>query len=260
VLERRADLLARVLLTIAALLPYWRLLTFGVVFITDDYFASDVFNGELPVRVLIGQLLRHGHLPVWTDRLCSGVPLAGAAADPIGLASFALLPPAPALDLLVIILLLVAAHGAYGLARHFGADRTGAVLAGIAFAGSGYIACQLKHLSIVSTVVWLPFGLLLLDRRKFAAFGLVFASQALSGFPQSAYICGLVYVSFALYRGVAHSAGKWSVDRPSLARASAAMTLGGAAGALVLLPLFALGGISDRIDTAGWDWATRLAY
>lgn len=256
----RAGLAARALLSLGALLPYWHLLTFGVVFITDDYFASDVFNGELPVRALIGQLLRHGQLPVWADRLCSGVPLVGAAADPIGLASFALLPPAPALDLLVIILLLVAAHGTYALARHFGADRVGAVLAGIAFAGSGYIACQLKHLSIVSTVVWLPLGLLLLDRAKFAAFGLVFANQALSGFPQSAYICGLVYVSFALYRGVARRAGKWSVDWPRLARASVAMALGGAAGALVLLPLSALGGISDRIDTPGWDWSTRLAY
>src|SRR5262249_20568946 len=151
-----ADLLARVLLTIAALLPYWRLLTFGVVFITDDYFASDVFNGELPVRALIGQLIRHGHAPLWTDRLCSGLPLVGIASDPIGLASFALLPPAPALDLLVVVLLLVAAHGTYALARHFGADRVGSVLAGIAFAGSGYIACQLKHLGIVSTVAWLP--------------------------------------------------------------------------------------------------------
>jgi hypothetical protein len=56
----------------------------------------------------------------------------------------------------VIVLLLVAAHGTYSLARRFGPDQIGAVLAGIAFAGSGYIACQLKHLSIVSTVVWLP--------------------------------------------------------------------------------------------------------
>src|SRR5262249_24152263 len=161
---RRQDLLARALLTLAAVLPYWRLLTFAVIFVTDDYFASDIFNGELPARVMIGRMIRHGQLPVWTDRLCSGLPLAGAPADRIGLASFALLPPAPALDLLIIVLLLVAAHGAYSLARRFGADRTGAVLAGVAFAGSGYIACQLKHVVIVSTVVWLPVGLVLLDR------------------------------------------------------------------------------------------------
>ena len=47
-IKDRADLAARLFLTLAALLPYWRLLTFGVVFVTDDYFASDIFNGELP--------------------------------------------------------------------------------------------------------------------------------------------------------------------------------------------------------------------
>src|SRR5450631_2218653 len=134
----RADLAARVFLTLGALLPYWRLLTFGVVYVTDDGFASDIFNGELPGRVLVGQLVRHGQLPVWTNQLCSGLPLAGSAVDPIGLAAFTLLSPAAALDLFVIVLLLVAAHGAYGLARRFGADRPGAVLAGLAFAGSGY--------------------------------------------------------------------------------------------------------------------------
>jgi hypothetical protein len=217
----RADFAARAFLTLGALLPYWRLLTFSVLYVTDDYFASDIFNGELPARALVGDLIRHGQLPVWTNQLCSGLALAGTPADPVGLFPFLLLPTAPALDLLIIVLLLVAAHGAYGLARRFGADRIGAVLAGIAFAGSGYIACQLKHLSIVSTVVWLPVGLLLIDRALgadtaadgkpttlarralyLAAFGLVFAEQALSGFPQSAYICALFYGAFALFRGI----------------------------------------------------------
>jgi hypothetical protein len=262
----RADLVARALLTVGALLPYWRLLTFAVIFVTDDYFASDVFNGELPARALVGRMISHGQLPVWTDRLCSGLPLAGTALDPIGLASFALLPPAPALDLLVIVLLLVAAHGAYALARRFGADRTGAVLAGIAFAGSGYIACQMKHLAIVSTVAWLPLGLLLLDRvmgggrTAAAGFGLLFANQALSGFPQSAYISGLVYIAFAVFRGVERRDGRWHAAWRPLVRAGVAMALGGAASAVVLLPLSALGAISDRVDTAGWEWATRLAY
>ena len=113
----RADLAARAFLTLAALLPYWRLLTFGVIYVTDDIFASDIYNGELPARVLVGQLIRQGQWPVWTNQLCSGLPLAGAPADPLGLAAFSLLAPAPALDLFVITLLLVAAHGSYGLAQ-----------------------------------------------------------------------------------------------------------------------------------------------
>src|SRR5436305_11408 len=121
----RADMAARVFLTLGALLPYWRLLTFHAIYVTDDVFTSDIFNGELPGRVLVGQLIRHGQAPVWTNQLCSGLPLAGSPADPIGLAAFSLLPPAAALDLLVIVLLLVAAHGAYGLARRMRANRPG---------------------------------------------------------------------------------------------------------------------------------------
>src|SRR6266513_3167620 len=92
----RAAWAARIFLTIGALLPYWRLLTFGVVFVPDDQFTSDIFSGELPVRALIGQSLRSGHLPLWTNQLCSGYPLSGTSADPLGLALFTLLPPAPA--------------------------------------------------------------------------------------------------------------------------------------------------------------------
>jgi hypothetical protein len=273
----RADLTARVFLTLGALIPYWRLLTFSVIYVTDDVFTSDIFNGELPGRVLVGQLIRRGQMPVWTNQLCSGLPLAGAPADPIGLAAFTLLPPAAALDLFVIVLLFVAAHGAYGLARRFGAHRPGAVVAGLAFAGSGYIAAQLKHLGIISTVVWLPVGLLLIDRvlvadldgraggrRAFstALFGLVFAEQVLSGFPQSAYICALVYGSFALFRtlGDRRRPEALRVRLTRLGGLGVAVLLGAAAGAVVLLPLFQLGNVSDRAEPLGYLWSTRIAY
>jgi hypothetical protein len=270
----RESIMARALLSVAALVPYWRLLTFSVIFITDDYFASDIFNGELPGRILTGHWLRAGQWPVWTNQLCSGYPLAGAPADPIGLALFTWLPAAPALDALVIVLLLVAAHGAYALARRFGSDEVGAMLAGTAFAGSGYIACQLKHLSIVSTVVWLPIGLLLIDRAfdpsrsgarrsaTMAAFGLVFAEQVLCGFPQSAYICALTYGAFALFRALPRRPGSETprVVMSALGGLGVASVLGAAAGAVLMLPLSALGNISDRAEGISYEWSTRLAY
>jgi len=280
---RRADWAARALVTAGALLPYWRLLTFSTLFVTDDGFASDIFNGELPGRVLISQMLRHGQLPVWTSQLCSGLPLAGAPADPIGLGLFALLPTAAALDAFVIILLLIAAHGTYGLARRLGADRWGAVLAAIAFAGSGYIAAQLKHLGIVSTIVWLPVGLSLLDRALappdgpthvpptltlprralwLAAFATIFAEQVLCGFPQSAYISGLVYACFTVYRLTLSVRRGLPLKETFvlMAGVGVAAIVAGAIGGIVLLPLSAAGSVSDRAEGIGWDWSTRLAY
>jgi hypothetical protein len=271
--ERRVSAAARILLTIGALLPYWRLLTLAVVYVPDDYAFSDVFDGELPARVIAGNLVSHGHWPVWTAKICSGYPLSVGPADPLGVLLFSAFRPAPALDLLVIVLLLVAAHGAYGLARRFGADPIGAVLAGLAFAGSGYIACQLRHLSITSTVVWLPVGMLLIDRAitadrpprrmlEIAGLGIVYANQVLAGFPQSAYICGLAYGSFAVFR--------IALDRRRLGNVRSCATLFGAivvtlalgaiAGAVVLLPLSELGSVSDRVSSLGYTWATYISY
>jgi hypothetical protein len=266
---------------VGALAPYWQLLTLRAIFVTDGHFASDIFNGELPGRVLVSQWIRGGELPLWTSQICSGYPLAGAPADPLGLALFALLPPAAALDLLLIVLLLIAAHGTYGLARRLGADRTGAVLAGLGFAGSGYIATQLQHLSIMSTIVWLPVGLILIDRvltpqrpaspkpiggggRSFllATLGLLFANQVLAGFPQAAYICGLVYGSFALFRALSDRERRGRIREwlPSLGGIAGALVLGGVAGAVVLLPLAELTALSDRAGTLGYKWATLTNF
>jgi hypothetical protein len=278
----RADIVARVLLSIGALAPYWPLLKLTVLFVTDGVFTSDLYNGELPGRVLVAQGLRAGHLPLWTSQMCSGYPLVGAPVDPLGLALFTQLPPAPALDLLLIVLLLVAAHGTYGLARRFGADRSAAVMAGIAFAGSGYIATQLAHLSIMSTIVWLPVGLSLIDRlftadsavspkpsgeggrRRallLATLALLFANQMLAGFPQAAYICGLLYGSFALFRAFStrhfRAVREWL---PPLAGIAVALALGGVAGAIVLLPLAELASVSDRSGALDYQWATYTNF
>lgn len=268
----RAGLLARILLTVGSLLPYWRLVTFSVVLATDDYFTSDIFNGELPGRILVAEGLRAGRLPLWTNAMCSGYPLAGAPADPIGLALFTMLPPAPALDALLIVILLVAAHGTYSLARRLGADETAAVLAGLAFSGSGYIATQIKHLSIMSTIIWLPVGLVLIDRlvtaeRRtrallLALLGLLYANQVLAGFPQSAYICALVYGSFGLFRVLQHRERFGAVREwlPLAAGFCAALLLGAAAGAIVLLPLGELTAYTDRVVPLDYRWATYTNF
>jgi hypothetical protein len=270
----RAGLAARICLTVGALLPYWRLLTFSTVFVTDGVFSSDIFNGELPGRVMVGQALRAGHLPLWTSRICSGYPLAGAPSDPLGLALFALLPPAPALDLLLVVVLLVAAHGTYALARRFGAGPIGGVLAGIAFANCGYIASQLQHLSIMSTIAWMPAALVLIDRAiaaddgrrrglLAATIGLVFANQVLAGFPQSAYICGLIYGSYAVFRVVLDRRRFGSSVRgcvTPLVPIAAAGVLGALAGAVVVLPLSELTSLSDRVAPLDYSWATLTNF
>ncbi len=283
------DIAARAAVTAGALLPYLPLLSLNHIYITDDGFASDIFNGELPVRALAGHLIAAGQAPIWSSSLCSGMPLSATSVlEPLSLGLFASLPVAAALCILVIICVLVAAHGAYTLALRLGAERVGACLAGIAYAGSGYMVTQLKHLGIISTVVWLPWGLLLLDRalapscatrgnatqpvapspdigsrlRDIGLFGLVFAEQILSGFPQSAYISGLVYAVWALVLLV-RLRGRIGVMPLRAVFASAlalAVVLAVMSGAVTLLPLAELGSTSDRSGTQSWQFASMLPY
>jgi len=284
----RSALTARLAVTVAAVLPYWPLLGLDRIHIPDDGFTSDLYNGELPARVLLGKLVASGQAPVWSSEACSGFPIgAGGVGEPLGTFGFALLPPVLALDVLLLILLLVAAHGAYGLARRLGASLPGAVLAGATYAGSGYFVTQLRHLSVLATVAWLPLGLLLLDGAlaarspraalgeageaepsaagrwlRLGLFGLVFGEQALSGFPQSAYISALVYIAWAstLLLGGRGRTGGWPAALKLGLGTCGALGLGAALGAVALLPLAELGSLSDRSGDMGWQFASMLPY
>lgn len=285
----RYDWFARLSVSVGALLPYAPLVTLSHIYITDDGITSDIFNGELPVRVLAARLLASGQAPVWTSQLCSGMPLpTGSVMEPLSLALFSTLRPAPALSLLVIGLLLVAAHGAYTLAQHLGSDRAGAALAGIAFAGSGFMATQLKHLSIISTVVWLPWGLWFLDRalaparptvrhsaetadrtlsslsrvQNLGFFGLVFAEQVASGFPQSAYISALVYGTWAiaLLPRLRGRLGPIPLSVALVTCLGAAGVLAVLCGGPTLLPILELSAVSDRHGELSWAFASMLPY
>ena len=94
------------------------------------------------------------------------------------------------------------------------------------------------------------------------AFGLVLAQQVLSGFPQSTYICCLVYGAFALFRAWSgfFRQGLWRSPLAMLGGLGAATLLGAAAGAIVLLPLGELASTADRASARGWDWSTQPAY
>ena len=274
------------ILVITVLAPYHQLLAGRAIPIPDDIFVSDLADGEFPARVEAGRIARDGELPVWTPRLLTGFPL---VLDPLSVALFALLPPALALGALIGTLLLVAATGTYVLARHLGASRSGAFLAGFAFAWSGFFVCQLRHLSIIATVACFPWALYCLEQAAAGAattvmaaralplrrrllwmtgFGAVFGLQVLSGFPQSAYISVLVYAALVCVRAI------WLLDlrrrmpwreriapaAPLTLGALAAVAVGALIGMAVLLPLQELGGLSDRYAGVPYQWATRVNY
>lgn len=278
--ERTRERIARLVATVGSFAAFPELLTFRGIYFPDDGFTSDIVNGELPARVLLGRMLRDGHLPLWTKDLGGGYPIGvGLLGEPLSNGLFALFSPAVALGLFVATLLTIASQGTYGFARRVGAEPSGAAFAAIAFSGSGYLVSQLRHLGILATVVWIPVALYLLDRafsfdesegatrgarrvRDSALFGLVVAEQGLSGFPQSLFISGLVYLAYAAALSVAALA-RTETRRQALGTLGA-LALSGALGlagsAIVVLPLSDLAETASRGTEFNWFWIHRLGY
>ncbi|MGZ5969682.1 MAG: hypothetical protein ACXWP4_18545 [Polyangiales bacterium] len=276
-LAARKSWLPPVLLVLAILVPYHRLTTMQGMIVTDDRILSDVFGAEFPARVEAARLLRAGELPSWTPNLCTGYPLlaGGVFPDPLSVATFRFMPPVVALNVFLLTTLIVAALGAYALSLRFGASTTGATLSGLAFSWSGYMVCQLKHLGVVSTVCWLPVGLLLLDRAlsfeesipfvrralRLVPFTLVLAVQWLSNFPQSAYISTLAYGAFALAHAIVHLRKRARRDAfVLLASVFGCVLLAIACAAASLLPTRELGALSSRRGGVPFEFATILSY
>ncbi len=214
--EARATAVALAILAALTLLPHPSLLTLDAVHVPDDLFVSDLFGGELPLRASVGRMLRAGELPVWEPSVYGGAALLGI--DLLGALCFGLISRvAAALDVFLLVVLLGAAGSAFVLARRLGASRSGAVLAGFAWAHSGVMATQLRHIGVVATFAWTPLALALLDRalepasqeapwdpserrRRLAAFALVVGLQALGGFPQALLVAVLAYGAWTVAR------------------------------------------------------------
>src|SRR5215510_2853425 len=120
---------------------------------------GDGWSQILGNRILIGEMLRNGQLPLWNPYLFSGMPLmaaiqTGAFYPPTWL--FAILSPMAAMNWMVITTYHIALIGAYFYARRIGCNRVGSMIAGVAFAFGGYMVGHLGHTNRVAAAAWLP--------------------------------------------------------------------------------------------------------
>jgi hypothetical protein len=270
-------------LCIAVLAPYHRLIQGKEIPIPSDMFISDLADGEFPIRVEAGNIIRSGELPFWTSNIMTGAPF---SVDPLSMILFTAFPPALALGLLYGILLMMTATGTYLLARHLGASRAGAFLSGFSFAWSGFFVCQMRHLGIIGTVAFFPYALYCLEKAVehrrgneqaertpqtartllwLMLFGICFGMQILAGFPQTIYICSLFYGLLILFRlgTLAWGRSLKAFLRPVVTLAigsGGAVLLGTLMGMMLLLPLWELGTVSDRSAGIRFEAATILPY
>jgi hypothetical protein len=198
------------------------------------FVADDVLQ-NYPLRVLVGQLLRHGSAPLWNPYIWAGSPLlagsnAGAAYP--GTLLFAVLPGPWAWTVNVAAVFGLAGTGMYRLLRDRALVPTAALAGGLAFAYGGFLTGQLEHIGLIQGAALLPWLLLStrrLDRPRWAAgFAALLALVILTGEPRAATLAAVV--------GVAGIAEAWFRHEAPRAR----YALGSAAGLLLAAVLSAV--------------------
>ncbi len=128
--------------------------------------AGDNLTQNYPLRVLAGELLRHGHLPLWNPDIWSGVPLlAGwnAGAMYPGTWLFAVLPGVAAWEVNLVSVGVIAGLGAYLLMRRLGCASLSSLLGALVFTYTGFMSGQSLHIGLVEGTAFLPLMLLAVD-------------------------------------------------------------------------------------------------
>lgn len=220
---------------------------------------GDGWTQILGIRVLIGQMLSQGELPLWNPYIFAGMPLLasiqpGALYPPTWL--FAVFSPQTAMNLLVLTTYHVALFGTYLFARRTGASRIGAVIAAVTFGLGGYMVAHLGHTNRINAAAWLPWILLAIEqlhrqsRWRWVAFGAVFiALQQFAGDPQMTAYSAMLAGAYTIFTIVFRTR---SADRKRFVGLLWAMVMcGGLLSMIQVLPARELQRLGDR---AGIDY------
>lgn len=175
---------------------------------------GDGWTHNLGVRILAGQILASGALPLWNPHVFSGMPLL-ASVDPGALYPlnwiFTLLPPAAAMNTLVIASYHLALAGTYLFARRVDCTRTASFAAAMIFAFGGFLITHLAHTHRLTAIVWLGWLLLAVEsiarsesRKSLWLWGtagaLFIALQVFAGDPQTTLYGYFVVALYTLWR------------------------------------------------------------
>lgn len=220
------------------------------------WLGMDTATAFYPWYSFLGAQLRAGQIPSWNPYQFAGTPFAG---DPESgwmylpaMAFFSLLPLEAAARTHMLFHLVFAGLSTYALARSLGASVAGSMLAGVAYAQSGFLqghsVCCFAYSSVAT---WLPLLLLGAERALRAGAwqrralwwgvsGLAFSQILAAWIGQGAYYAALLLGGFLTWRalvGQQDGAGGLAARGKTLALNGVGIGLFGVAlGAAGLLP------------------------
>lgn len=124
---------------------------------------GDDFTQNYPMRVLVGDQIRQGHLPLFDPYIWSGAPLLGgwnaAAAYPFTLL-FVIFPGIAAWTLNLIATWWVAGIGSFAFLRASRLAVVPSFLGALSFSFAGAMTAQVVHFGLVAGMSWVPVALL----------------------------------------------------------------------------------------------------
>ena len=192
------------------------ILVFFVVFFWPGvfggcYFVSgDALVYSYPMRQSAWEMVRHGHLPLWTPLILSGYPLLSMAQLGLGYPLtwfYLILPGYLAEHIYVLAPYVLAPMFTYAYLREIGRTRLAAVLGGLSFTYGGMMVSGLGQTAMfTNAVMWLPLMLIATERartRSFArcliAIGLLYAMAILTGLGQGFLYAGIIALAYGLF-------------------------------------------------------------
>jgi hypothetical protein len=186
------------------------------LFAADTLVSLDTVSQYYPWYVYLGQALRAGHVPGWNAASFSGTPF---AANPLSgwtylpaMLLFAVLPLAQASKAYLLFHPVLAGCATFVFARTLGMSLAGAVLAGLAYANSGFFQVDnLCCFAFASVYAWLPVALLGVELAVCSAAwgqrcawwgvaGLAVAQTLAAWLGQGAYYAMLLVGAYIAYR------------------------------------------------------------
>lgn len=172
----------------------------GLVVITRD-----AFRFFLPVKQYLVERLAAGELPQWFPYDALGRPFIGVASTGVFhpfTTLYFLFPVHDAYRASALLSSLLAALGAFALGRVLKYSRAGALVAGMAFAFSGYVASLTGNIVYLFSLCALPLFCAALDKALvgrpvwIAATAVIWATVFLNGDIQTGYYFGFVAIAW----------------------------------------------------------------
>jgi hypothetical protein len=241
---------------------------FRLVLLGESLYWGDIYLYFYPLEHYVSTALRSGELPLWNPYVLCGQPLVGNPQSWVFYPTTALLYFMPVwlyFTVNTVIHLLIAGVGTYLFTRRLTADRLGAILAAITYAGSGFLIARLQFPTMVQSAAYLPWLLIMVDRIidrpriwHAALLGLMVALELLAAHTQLAYMsfgCATLYALARLYQIRKHR----SRALRALSEMAGAFVVGILGASVQLVPALQLFGLSTR-ERLSFSQANRFLY